>query len=104
KLSQKQVLSCVLPSITYPLDTSNTMHMKGVIPAIYEMLFTYNDHWFLYWLKDNPSELQISPTLSLDTLLPVHKAYAYLAHIIESLRFCLSTLNKGSGGEEDENN
>ncbi|CAG8498923.1 7574_t:CDS:2 [Funneliformis caledonium] len=36
KLSQKQALSCVQPSVTYPLDTSksrSTMHMEGVMSA-----------------------------------------------------------------------
>ncbi|RIB14392.1 hypothetical protein C2G38_2195271 [Gigaspora rosea] len=48
----------------------------------YGVLSTYDNHWFLFRPKDNPTELQISPALQRNsTSPPVLKAYAYLVHV-----------------------
>nr|CAG8677018.1 3817_t:CDS:2 [Entrophospora candida] len=74
------------------LDYHSNSNTKDVVDQIYSymaelelqygVLSTYDNHWFLYQPKDNPTELQISLTYSLDSTLPtVLKAYAFLAHI-----------------------
>jgi len=50
----------------------------------YGTLSSYDYRWFLFWPKENPTELYISEALPLQsTSPPVLRAYAYLAHLAD---------------------